>query len=306
MASMNQEMASLEEVEYKLRIKPILVIIFGIILFIVAFLNFFPISNVIKSQLKKNLAGTGCNPDFDSIRFEWLMPKVIIDDLSLPASCFNKSGESLKFNFLSLNYHLINFSPIGLPFRIDTEIGGRPLSIYYVQGIGEETIRLKDQKLVLSTLAPIIGENLKLQGSITIDLMMTMESGSLKLLNLKAMSKDFKLPAQRIQDFQLPTLNLNEFYLEADGQNLPQISLNKFILGDSNSPIRANLKGKISKSPMGISESPMELVGEIALSENFRAAQPLVEMLLQAFPQNDGFYQVKLNGTVGAPKTNAP
>lgn len=297
------EIHSLEDIQYKNKIRPIFLILLGLFLFIMAFLNFYPIGTMLKTQLKNNLGASGCNPDFDQIRIEWLMPKIIVSNLVIPANCLNREGEALKLNFVSLNYQLINFSPLGLPFRLDTEISGQPLSVYYVQGFGEQLIRLKDQKLVLSRLESILGKNLKLSGSVVVDMSLSLTDQSVKSMTLKAISKDFQIPAQRLMDFPIPNLKLNEFYLEAEANNPPTIAINKLILGDSNAPIRANLRGKIIKAIGDFSNSPLDLSGEVSLDEKIRQTQPLLEMMLQSFPQKDGFYQVRLSGTLGAPKT---
>lgn len=298
--STSVEVNSLNDIQYKSKVKIILWILLILFLFIFSFINSYPIGAMVKSQLKKQLAGSTCNPEFSDIRIEWLMPKIVISDLALPASCFNRQGESIKFNFVNINYHLINFSPIGLPFRIDTEISGQPLSIYFVQGIGEQLIRLKDQQIVLTRLQELLGD-FKMTGSLTVDLGLSMAGSEIKSLELKAASKDFSVPAQNISAFGIPQLKLKEFYLEASG-DYPRLAIKKLILGDSAAPLRANLRGKIDLQSGGMAFSPMELTGELFLSESLKQTAGWLELLVQSFPQKDGFYQVKLGGTLGAPK----
>jgi hypothetical protein len=236
---------------------------------------------------------------------EWLLPKVVVTDLKLPASCLGKRGEALKFNFVTLNWHVINFSPFGLPFRLDTELAGQPLSLHYVLGINQQMIRLKDQKIVLSRLEQFMGD-FKLAGSIMVDLSLLMSKDLIKNLSLKAVSKDFIVPAQSLEGFTLPNLKVNEFYLEANSETHPRLTVDKLILGDSSSPIRANFSGRIDLLDGNVALSPVNLTGEVAFSENFKDSIPLVEMMFQSFTQKDGFYQIRLGGTLGAPKPQAP
>ena len=125
-------------------------------------------------------------------------------------------------------------------------------------------------------------------------------------LDLKAQSKDLQIPPQNIEGFTTPSLKLNEFYLEAASDTHPRIKIEKLIMGDTDSPLRANFKGKIDLQEGNSSMSPLDLSGEIAFSENFRQALPLIDMMFQSFSQKDGFYQVRLGGTLGSPKPIAP
>src|SRR5690606_31242371 len=195
MASIS-EIQSLENISYKSKIKAYFFILLTVFLFALAFLNFFPVSDKLKGFMRSSLAGTGCSPDFDQIRMEWIMPKIVISDLELPASCLGRMGDPLKFRHVTLNYQLINFAPFGLPFRLDTELNGQPLTLYFVQGIGSQMIRLKDQKLSLTRLQPLLGDQFKLAGNVTVDMSLSVAGQELKHLSLIAESRDLSLPSQ--------------------------------------------------------------------------------------------------------------
>lgn len=300
------EIQSLGEINYKSRFKIILVILLVSVTFVTAFLNFYPISDKIKSTIKASFKGRGCNPDFDQIHMELLLPKIVISDLVIPAICLDREGEPLKFTHLTLNYHLISFAPFGLPFRIDTELGGQPISLYYVLGINQQLIRLKDQSLNLARLQPLLGEKVKLGGNVIIDLNLGMSKDVMTSLSFKAQSKDLQIPPQSIQGFTTPPLKLNDFYLEATSENPPRVQIEKLILGDTDSPMRANFKGRITLLDGNFAMSPADLNGEIAFSENFRKALPLIDMMFQSFNQKDGFYQVRLGGMIGSLKPVSP
>lgn len=301
------ELNSLETINYKSRIKIFLYGIIVFFLFIMAFFNFYPVGDKLKGILRSKMSGTACNPDFDQLRLEWLLPKIIVSNLSLPAGCFNRMGEPIKLSFLTINYNLINFSPFGIPFRIDTEIEGQPISLYYVLGFGQQMVRLKDQNLVLSRLQPLMGGDFKIAGSLMVDLNLVMgNDNKMKSLSFKAASKDFQIPSQSLQGFTIPHLKLNELYLEANSETPPRLDVDKLIIGDPDSPMRANFKGKINLQQGAISFSLLDLGGEVAFSESFKKTLPLIDMMFQQFTQKDGFYQVRLGGTLGAPKPFAP
>jgi len=302
------ELQSLEEISYKSKIKVYLYPIIAFFLFSLAFLNFYPIGDKLKDLIKTTLQGTGCNPDYDKLGVEWIMPKLVITDLTLPPGCLGQNAKkALKFSFVKVNFHFINFSPLGLPFKLETEMNSQPLSLYFVQGFGERMLRLKDQALVLSRLEPLLGGNVKLAGNMTVDLSLLMTNQNiLKNLNLKAQSKDLNFPSQNIQGFTTPNLKLNDLYIEANSENPPRVQVDKFILGDPDAPMRANFKGRIDLQQEAIQFSQVNLTGEVAFSENLKQSLPLIDMMFQSFNQKDGFYQIRLGGTLGAIKPSNP
>lgn len=296
------EIQSLETIQYKSKIKIFFILILIGILFSIAFLNFYPVGAEFKKVLKRNLNKTSCNPDYDQIRIEWLLPKIIVTDLNLPASCLGKEGASFKFSYININFQFINFSPLGLPFKIDTEFNGQPLTLYYVQGFGERMIRLKDLSLVLTRIQPLLGA-VKLVGNIKMDLNLLIDGNDrIKNLSFKAKSKDLSIPAQNIESFSLPNLKINDFYIEANSESSNNIILEKIIVGDPEAAIRANLKGQVDLQEGAISMSPLNLMGEISFSNQLKTQLPILEMLFQSYTQKDGFYQIRLGGTLGAPK----
>jgi type II secretion system protein N len=297
------EIHSLEDIHYKSRIKFWLYPIIISFIFIFSFLTYYPVGEELKVFLKKNLKGAACNPDYNEIKMEFFLPKVILTDLDLPAGCLNRSGESLKFSHLTINFHFISFAPFGLPFRIDTEMNNQPLSLYFVQGIGKRLIRLKDQTLTLNRLQPLMGGKFKMAGKMNVDLSALMGSdNSLQELTLKAESRDFQLPSQSIENFTLPSIKVNDLYVEANTENPPRVTVDKMILGDPYSPLRANFKGKIDLQSGNLSFSPLSLEGEIAFTDNFKQSVPLIDLFFQSYSQKDGFYQIRIGGTLGQPK----
>jgi hypothetical protein len=300
------EIQSLEDIQYKSKIKiyifPLLISFF----FIVAFLNFYPIGTELKGLIKKNLKGSSCNPDWDDIRVEWLLPKLVITDLIIPANCLGRMGQPLKFSFVNLNFHFISFSPVGIPFKIETEINAQPLSLYFVQGFGERMFRLKDQKISFSRLQSLMGQ-LKVGGNATVDMSLLLaNNNTIKTLALKAESKDFQIPSQNLQGFTTPNLKINTLAVEANLETPPRVSVDKLFMGDTNSPLRAQFKGYLDLQSGSLAFSPLNLTGEVAFSEQFKQQLPLIDMMFQSFTQKDGFYQIRLGGTLGAPKTSAP
>lgn len=303
MATVN-EVKSLDEIFYKSKIKAIFFpfILTGILIF--SFLGHYPVGDEIKSIMKKVLQGQSCNPSFKEIKWEWFLPKIVINDINLPASCFNQNSGSINLSYLNLNFNLISFSPFGIPFRIDTELSGQPLSFYYVQGFGENLIRIKDQTLKLDEISKLLLK-VKLTGTITLDLNLLLHKNKLSEFNLKTRSRDLILPSQNLYGFNFPSLRMNEFFIELQSETSQKINVSKFILGDPDSPIRANLTGKIDVQAGNLSLSNLNLKGEIAFTENFKSSVP-IDAFLGSYTQKDGFYQIGIGGNLSAPSLVNP
>ncbi len=293
------EIHSLEEVNYQSRISRFF---FGIILIFILFFSFvsyYPIGDKVKEQIKK-ASGGACPFDYNDVRFEFFLPKMVIDDVTIPASCLGKSGAPIRLTYLNLGFRLISFSPFGIPFKIETQYNAQPIELYYVLGFGGQTIRMVDQRLVLSRLEGLMG-NLKLGGSVIVDVLVQLDMNQkLKALDIKAKSEDFKIPAQNVmQNFSLPALNVRKFYLETNSDNFPNLKVVSFTLGDPDSPVRMDLKGNV-KVVEPINFSTMKLDGELAFSEQFKQQFPVTFLVNDTYTVKDGFYQVTLGGSLGA------
>ncbi len=295
------EIRSLDEVDYKLKIKIPIIIGITLLVFIGAFSLSYPINEKLKTFIKTQLKVSGCQVEFNDIDAEIFLPKIVVSDISIPAHCLGKTGENLKLNYLKINWHIIHFFPFGIPLRLDTEYSGQPISLYFVQGINQQLIRLKDQKFALHRFDKMLGK-FKLAGNITVDLNLLSSEKKIKNLSLKAVSSDFSIPSQNLEGFTLPNMKIKDFYLEANSENHPKIQIDKLIIGNTQSPIRANFKGKLDYIKENISFSPLNLNGEIAFSSELKESIPLLELIFQSFNQKDGFYQIRLGGTLGSPK----
>jgi len=304
MASMT-EIRSLDEINYKLKIKIPIIIGITLLVFIGAFSLSYPINEKLKTYIKSQLKVSGCQIEFNEIGAEIFLPKIVVSDISIPANCLGRTGENLKLNYLKINWHIIHFFPFGIPLRLDTEYSGQPISLYFVQGINQQLIRLKDQKFALHRFDNVIGK-FKLSGNMTVDLNLLSSEKKIKNLSIKAVSSDFAIPSQNLEGFTLPNLKIKDFYLEANSENHPKIQIDKLIIGNTQSPIRANFKGKLDYIKENISFSPLNLNGEIAFSSQLMESIPLLEIIFQSFNQKDGFYQIRLGGTLGSPKPLSP
>lgn len=294
------EIHSLEEINYRSRLRPFLLTPIVVVIFAAAFLAYFPIGDKLKDQIKKASAGA-CDFDYASLSVEFLLPKIVIDDVILPASCFGREGASVRLDYVNLGFRLISFSPFGIPFKLETQYNRQPLELYYVLGFGGQTIRMKDQRLNLSRLESLMG-NFKLGGTVTVDVWLATDyAQKLTALDIKAQSTDFKIPAQSMMGFDFPPLAVRKFGLETDSSNFPELRLTKLVLGDPDSPVRMDLKGTIGiREPLNMSN--LKLAGELAFSDQFKEQFPVGLLLNESYTVKDGFYQIALEGPLAMPQ----
>lgn len=301
MAAISAEIKSLDEINYSSKLKWFLVFLICGFLFFMSFLSFYPVGDKIKEQMKVHLANVpGCRPDFEQIRVEWFLPKIVISDVVVQAACLKKVGEPLKFRHLTLNFNLLSFAPFGPLFKISTDFSGQPLEVYYAVGIGGQLIRMEEQKLHLGRLSPFISDSFKLQGDILLDAKIVMDKANLKDVKLYARSINFVIPPQNIQGFSLNFLKVNSFSLKANQESGSQsLNIEELILGDTDSPVRAKFKGPIQLNATNMAFSSVNIIGEVFFSETFKQENPWIDLLVGAYSQKDGFYQIKLGGTLG-------
>jgi type II secretion system protein N len=304
------ESQSLNEINYrpKSRLGTLAVLVIAFFLFLLAFLRYFPVGSFIRSMADPYLRQANCRASYDDVDIGLLLPRLVVTNVTIPASCLGGTGEPIQLSHLTINYQLINFAPFGLPFRVDTELSGQPLSIHYVLGFGDHMVRLKDQALNLSRLQPILLPQFRLGGTVTVDLTARMDNQAMKSFNLIVASRNFEIPAQTIEALSLnvPNLRINNLKLLAHATGPQRIVVDDFVIGDENSPLLASFKGRVDLQAGNIAFSPLDLRGELAVSEQLRADLGLLDMLLAPYPKTDRHHQIRISGTLASPKGSAP
>lgn len=309
MANLTPELKQLEEVDYTSGVHKLVLLSSLVVCFIIAFLANFPVEERIEEFLKSQLATIpGCRPSFGHLKFELLLPKVVISDVEVPGQCLG--GETpLKMRHLTINFKGPSLSPFGPAFSVMTDLQGQPMTIDYVAGLGSHMVHL-DETLTLARLSGALPNLPKMDGHLNLSARVTFAKGALEDLRLMAESQDFTVRAQTMGDFKIPQLNLKSFLLKMSSESPHRLMVEQFILGapsaTNDSPIRASFKGPIEIDPSNFSSSKLNLKGEAALSPTFLEAFPILNLMLPQFTQKDGFYQIGLYGTVGNPRPSPP
>ncbi len=299
--SSNAEIRTLDEINYQAKSKIVFYFLLPITILLFSFFINFPISEKIQSIIKNKISLSSCPINFKTIHFEFFLPKAVVSDIKIPGNCLGESRDDIILNNLYIEWRLINFFPFGIPFKISTQVQAQDINFYIIQTLSSTHLRIIDQDLDLKRIESLLGKY-KLAGLIKTDLNATYSNNKLSEFDLKIASKNFSLPSQTLEDFKIPELNIQDLFLEAKSSDNGKINIEKLFLGSTNSPIRANFKGHLNLSNQNIKFSPLLLTGEVAFSTFLKSQIPLIDLLFQSFNQKDGFYQIKLGGTLGAPK----
>ena len=291
----------LEEIDYELPNASKSKWIAGIlgILFVSIFL-YFPISYKVKSLLRTNISKIpGCPLKYKSISTELFLPKLIVDGLSIPMSCFKQYGQPIKLNKTYLYFRGFSFSPFGPHFKLETEINKNPISAYLTAGIGGIALNMRENKLDLDKVLKSFPK-VKFSGIVEVDALVRLKSGKLNDLKLNIRSKNFMLPAQSIQGFTLGNMKINDLLIQTQMTD-NKLNIKDIILGDTDSPIRAKFNGDIKMHAKNIKMSTLNVKGEVAFSQVFLDKYMIIGMFMKKYDKKDEFYQLKIGGTIGKP-----
>ncbi len=304
--AVSAELKSLDQVEYSFGIQKILVVLLVIVGFTVAFLANFPLEKKIETLVKTQLAKIpGCRMGFENLRFEFFLPKVVLTEVQVPGSCIG-SGTPLKMSQLSLNFRGPSFSPLGVAFKVIGDVQGTPLAINYAAGPSTQVFNIQEEALPLKMLTTLMPKLPKMDGTVSFNTKITLEGQNLQDLQLAVESQNLNLPAQNMNDLKLPRLPLGNLSLKVESQGPRKLLIKEFIIGKAEAPIRGKFTGTVNLAPGAMSFSPIDIKGEAAFTPEFINAFPLVSFMLSQFTQKDGFYQIKLGGTLGNIKPSTP
>lgn len=299
MAALNSEIRQLDQVEYTGGVNKLLMTTLLIGFFVIAFVTHFPLEKRLQNLVKAQLAQLpGCRAQFDRLQVGFFMPKITLTNVILPPGCAGSAATNL--GHLTLHFTGPSFSPFGLAFLGETEINGQPLSLRYAAGLGTQVINIQEEDLQLARLVGVVPSLPKMQGRLRLNARVTMSDNRLQDLQLLAESRDFAVLSQNINGLKIPRLDIGMLSIKALSESPQVLRLEQFVVGTPGSPIRAKFNGTVNVSN-NIAMSPLNIKGEAAFSPQFMESFAILNMLMAAFTQKDGFYQIRLGGFLGAP-----
>ncbi len=289
----------LESIDYSLGINKVMVSGVLVFCFVVAFFIHFPIQRQVEGIVKAQLAQIpGCRMSFERLRIELFLPKIVLTEMRLPGSCFG-GGTGTKLPFVNLYFRGPSFSPLGVAFKISTEMYSQPMNLYYAAGISRQVIRVEENKFNLSLLSKIAPQIPKLSGAANVEALVSLAGPRMDEMKISLESNNFNVPGQMLSDLKLPKIDIGNFSLKIESNDGKKVNLKELIIGGVNSSIRGKFTGNISLAPNAISFSPISLKGEASFSPEFIEAFPILNLMLPQFTQVNNFYQINMTGTLG-------
>ncbi len=272
--------------------------------FFLGFVIYFPfgqkLEEVINSSLNKI---PGCTLNYNDISLELFLPKIIVKELSVPKKCIN-APQDVFLPLTKINFSGISFSPLGFSSTIETQFLKDKFEVMQSIGTSKQVFRIDNNNLNFKTIKALVDSPVDINGDINISALVQTQNNQVEEANINIKSMNLIIPAQLIQIISIPELKLNTLSLKAEQLNPKQIQIQEFIIGDVDAPIRAKFKGIIYPNPRSMMHSQIDLKGEFALSDELLNDDKfsMIKLFLNQYNQKDGFYQIKLTGTLAMPR----
>ncbi|MCO4792346.1 MAG: type II secretion system protein GspN [Bacteriovoracaceae bacterium] len=277
-----------------------------IILFVVMFLGFFlnfPITNVIKSQVKKAIASARtCPISYDSIDVEYFFfPKIILKNPTIPGVCFRNQGNDIKLKELMVKLWFPSFLPPGIRFHIPFKYKKTSIDIYPTVTFGKIHINIKESKVDGKFLEILSGKLKNLKGEFEINAITNIDKKGPVDGEFLIKSKNLVIGPQSVSGLTIPNLPLKNVLIKAELER-PKLSILDVIVGDEKSPLKANLKGEIKLNNKHFPSSSLDIDGNVFFSQDFLSSFSILNLFLAGKKTDkDGSYPIKVQGTFMRP-----
>jgi type II secretion system protein N len=279
----------------------------GVAIFLIALISYFPMGEIIEKKVKTTLAKLpgGCKVSYKESKLSLFFPALSLNKVELSPRCTG-TRKSVKIPRIDAKFKGLSFSPFAPSLQIIPELPGNKIDVWVAPSVSTSAINLKENSIKLDTLKNYFQLPVKLRGTALIDGQINTKGQFLDKIQLRISSRNFEFPSQMLMNLlQIQTLSINKVDIKLamdDGRNL---KIQKLVLGDNNSPIRAEFKGKITLDGRNIMASKLDIGGEVAFSNEFLEQNPLIKIGLAQFDKKDNFYQIKLRGTLFQPKPSS-
>jgi hypothetical protein len=296
----------LDEVIYKKNKRFFAKLIFILpVTFILGVLLSFPLEETINTFLEKNLKTQGtCPIDYEKMEFSYFLPAIKLYKPHFGPRCFGQyQGAGIRFSQLRLSFSGFTFYPIwGLKFSFESEARDQNINAVISSNYFSHHISINENNFTGQFISPIVGNPNLLQGRFFLNANIILKNNLPHELDLHLKSKNLSLSEQNLLGLQIPTTNIGALSLKLsmrDGD--PQLFVPSLILGDQESPLATQLKGKIKLNFAAMKTSPLDLAGDIRFSARFLEIFPILNLFLSGKTPQNGHYQIKIGGNLGVP-----
>ncbi|ATH07506.1 type II secretion system protein GspN [Halobacteriovorax marinus] len=274
------------------------------ILIFLAFLMNFPIGTILKSQVENAIrSNPTCPITYDEMRFEWFLPKVILTKPVVSGRCYSNPSSSLKLSDLVISFQSPSFWPLGIKLHSKVKHKLSVINIYPTVGIGGTVIKVEKSSLSHKTLKEFLGtKSLNFTGDIEIESLVKIDGSKLSQSDFLITSSNLSIPGQNIGGFDLPNLPIGALQLKGSLNSKDLLEIQDFQLGSPTSPVMAEANGVIKLNTHNMSNSTLDIAGEVKFSPSFLENFAIINMMLSGKEStNKGFYKFKVGGKFAAP-----
>lgn len=297
---------SIIDTDYKIPFGKFKFTLLAIIILLLGFVINFPLQDIINAQVSNALGKSSpCKLDYQDSKITFFAPGIELKKVNIPNRCLGKGQRSFDLKTLRISFGGFSFSPLGIVLNAQTEIEGDTIDLKIASDSKVHSIVFNDQSFKLEKIIPFLNDKFSqsipnLSGEVKVNSKIKFEKNKLSFLDLKANSKNFKLPGQAIMGFTLPSIDFKKLKVLVTGEK------NKFLidsleLGNDQSDLILNTDGSFllnSYNPMG---SSLDLNLRINMSEKILTDLAIIKLALANFEKSPGKYALKLKGPVMNP-----
>ena len=277
-------------------------IIIGILILLAGFLSNLSLEDklnrFLQSQLSSNQA---CPIQFEKAELGYFLPKVTLRKPLILGACFGQYNNQLALKDLKISLHSPSFYPVGIRLHVEVTSKKTKINLYPVLSLFTYNVKIDDTIIDSDFFAPMTASNHSpISGTMSIEGFFEFKAGSVVDGEIDIVSKNFVLPSQNIQGFELTKINLHEFRLSAKFTDRNEITVEKLQLGTTAAPVYINLNGKVKVEQSDFMGSKLILDGKLKLSNSILTSFAFLKLFLPA-DNTSGSYQMKINGTLRSP-----
>ncbi len=289
-----------EDIYYKKNLIGKKILIIFIFLLAISFISNFPLKLIIKNQVASliNNFENKCPITYKDIKVSFFLPQISLTSSNISGRCFKKPNINFKLDKAKLFFLGPSIYPLGLKLKAEITYNTSKINIYFIKSFRTDILKIEDTIISANLINKFIKGDELLFGTISLESLIDIKNMKISSLDLLVKSNNIGILPQNIQGFEIPSLNLQNLSFKGN-YNGKELKLISAIIGTEMSPIYAKLNGTIIPSP-NVSFSQLNINGEIKFSEQLLNDVPL-GLLLNNKTTENGFYKVKVGGTVARP-----
>lgn len=260
------------------------------------------IGSWIENKLNQALSTVpNCQISYQEFHFFWFpLPEVALTRPKMQGKCSPMGERPLELSSLSLQLRGPGIFPIGLKLKANAQFGRSNLDFFATVMPKRQVIALRDGAINLTDLKKIVNMPLDLKGAALSNALIEIEGNKIIKGEYRLDLRSLEIPPQTVQALALPQLPLEKGQLILT-QNPKEIIVDNLELGGANAPLRAEFKGKISFNSGMPLLSPLDLNGRVRFSPQLLQDFAIINLFTAGLKQDNGFYSVKISGTLGRP-----